>query len=288
MMKKNNFYFFALLAWGVTLNACTLKPGQEISSAAARDKNFGLPQSSQTKLYLLVGQSNMAGRGRVGPIDKTSHPQVYSLAKDGHWVSAMEPIHFDKPKRVGVSPGLAFGKVIAADDPQSIIGLIPSAVGGSVIASWRRRGYHSQTKVYPYDDAIRRAKIAIAKGGKLEAILWHQGEHDSRRDKAGAYESELTRLVSDFRRDLNAPNVPFIVGGLGDFLIKRNSDTDLVQLALSTVSQRVTCTAFVSASGLVDKGDELHFDAASAREFGRRYARKLMKIRKQKNCRNDR
>ena len=43
---------------------------------------------------------------------------------------AVEPLHFDKPKIVGVGLGLAFGKAMAEAEPDVTIGLIPCAVGG--------------------------------------------------------------------------------------------------------------------------------------------------------------
>ena len=45
---------------------------------------------------------------------------------------------------------------------------------------------------------------------------------------------------------------------------------------------RVPHTAFVSAEGLRHKGDKVHFDAASYREFGKRYAEAYAKLVKQK------
>src|SRR5690606_20034235 len=53
-------------------------------------------------LYLLVGQSNMAGRGKVEEVDKEVHPRVFSLGKESTWVPAQEPLHFDiKSRGVG-------------------------------------------------------------------------------------------------------------------------------------------------------------------------------------------
>ena len=48
-------------------------------------------------LFLLFGQSNMAGRGVVEPEDTKPHPRVLMLSKDGKWVPAVDPMHFDKP-----------------------------------------------------------------------------------------------------------------------------------------------------------------------------------------------
>ena len=50
-------------------------------------------------LYTLIGQSNMAGRGRVGPLDTEIHPRVYALDRAGRWVPADDPIHAFFPWR---------------------------------------------------------------------------------------------------------------------------------------------------------------------------------------------
>ena len=44
-------------------------------------------------LYLLVGQSNMAGRGKIELQDKVAVPRVLMLHNANEWVSAVDPIH---------------------------------------------------------------------------------------------------------------------------------------------------------------------------------------------------
>jgi hypothetical protein len=99
---------------------------------------YGQPEISKKKfhLYLLAGQSNMAGRGAVETEDTTPHPRIWTLTKDNKWAKAVEPLHFDKPTVVGVGPGFAFAKAMAAADTNVVIGLIPCAVGGSPISVW--------------------------------------------------------------------------------------------------------------------------------------------------------
>ena len=222
-------------------------------------------------LYVLAGQSNMAGRGIVEAVDKTPHPRVWMLNKDNQWVPAMEPMHFDKPAVVGVGPGLAFGKQMADRDTSAFIGLIPTAVGGSAIDAWQPGGYHEQTKNYPYDEAIRRVQLA-QQAGTLHGILWHQGESDSKPDLAAAYEPKITQLIGRFRQVFNTPAVPVVVGTLGDFYVPKNPSATQINGILLKLPKQVARVACIDASGLTDGGDDTHFDAASARELGRRYA----------------
>ena len=149
------------------------------------------------QLYLLIGQSNMAGRGDIGDTDKQPHPRVFTLTKDNIWVEAVDPIHFDKDI-AGVGPGLTFGKTMADNNKNVRIGLIPCACGGSAISHWKAGAWFEQTKSHPYDDALKRAKIAM-EDGTLKGILWHQGEGDSNAESAGLYEQRLAEFITTIR-----------------------------------------------------------------------------------------
>ena len=87
-------------------------------------------------LFLLVGQSNMAGRGKVEPQDTVPIPRVLMLDRQRTWVPAVDPMHFDKPV-AGVGLGRSFAARIADAHADVTIGLIPAAVGGSPIDAWQ-------------------------------------------------------------------------------------------------------------------------------------------------------
>jgi len=242
--------------------------------AIAQDSDeVRLPSKEKFHLFLLVGQSNMAGRGKVEPEDREPQPRVLMLTKDNRWVPAVDPMHFDKPGVVGVGLGRTFGIEVAQADPEITVGLIPCAAGGSPIASWEPGGYHGQTKSHPYDDALRRAKLAM-QSGTLKGILWHQGESDSQPEKAEVYEEKLHALVARLRKDLGAPDVPFLAGQMGQFPERPWSEAKrVVDAAHRNLPKKVPHTAFISSDDLTHRGDRVHFDAKSYREFGRRYAR---------------
>jgi hypothetical protein len=238
-----------------------------------------LPPKASFHLFLLVGQSNMAGRGAVAPEDKVPPARVLMLSKAGEWVPAVDPMHFDKPGAAGVGLGRTFGLEIAAATPGVTIGLIPCAVGGSPIDAWQPGVFYTPTKSHPWDDAIRRAQLAL-RSGTLKGILWHQGESDSKPQLAPAYAAKLHDLIARLRRELNASNVPFIAGQMGKF---SDAPWDAARTQVDAVHQNLPAnvphTAFVSAEGLKHKGDKVHFDAASYRTLGRRYAEAYLKLR---------
>ena len=250
------------LALGLGLALLTPVVGAEATTAAS-----AAPAApSNMKLFLLIGQSNMAGRGPVEASDKVPHPRVFMLTKELAWVPAVDPMHFDRPEIIGVGPGASFGRTVADADPKITVGLIPAAVGGTSLDQWKVGGEL-------YNNAIARARAALAHG-QLAGILWHQGESDNTAEKAATYAERFRTMIAQLRKDLNAADVPLMVGELGRF---RDSN-EVVNKVLVTLPSQVPLCAFVSAEGLKDKGDQLHFDSASQREFGRRYAQAWFRL----------
>jgi Carbohydrate esterase, sialic acid-specific acetylesterase len=239
--------------------------------------NVQIPMKEDFQLFLLAGQSNMAGRGDVEPQDKQPLARVFALSKDGKWRPAADPIHYDKPS-AGVGPGRAFAAVLAKGNTNISIGLIPAACGGSPISAWEPGAYFDQTASHPYDDAIKRARLAM-KQGTLKAILWHQGESDCEKELAPVYKEKLEQLIARFRKDLDAPDLPVIVGQLGQFAGRPWTEyTRMVNEAQISVAKEMTNVAFVESNELTSKSDNLHFDARSQREFGERYASAYLKF----------
>ncbi|HSI07702.1 MAG: sialate O-acetylesterase [Rariglobus sp.] len=241
----------------------------------------GLPKG-KVELFLLAGQSNMAGRGAVAdlaPADAAADPRVWALNKDGAWQPAMDPLHWDKAGS-GVGSGKFFGRIIAAKKPGVIVALIPTACGGSPIGTWVPGAYWEQTKSHPWDDSIARAKRALQDGGTLKAVLWHQGESDSNAKNAPLYEKNLTDLINRFRKEFNAPELPFIIGQLGRFDAEGKpwgSGQIEVDRAQRAVAAKMPHVYFVSAEGLVSKGDKLHFSTASQKTLAEHYAEAYLK-----------
>ncbi len=250
--------------------------GLTVSRAVAQEPSP--VAAEQLDLFLLVGQSNMAGRGELAPEDRVASPRVLALSAQGAWVPAIDPLHFDKPAAVGVGLGRTFGIEIAQTSPQVTVGLIPCAVGGSPIDAWTPGTHYPPTNSHPWDDAIRRARLAM-RSGQLKGILWHQGESDAQPGLADAYQAKLDDLIARFRKELGDENVPFIVGQMGQFPEQPWDEAKRqVDRAHRELPTRVRHTAFVSSDGLTHKGDEVHFDAAGYRELGRRYAQAYRKL----------
>jgi hypothetical protein len=237
----------------------------------------GGSEKENFRIFLLAGQSNMAGRGDLAEADRAINTRVLMLAKDGTWQYAMDPVHYDK-KIAGVGLARSFAAVLVERNPDITVGLVPAAIGGSPIAAWEPGAYHERTNTHPYDDAINRAKRAM-QDGTLAGILWHQGEGDSGTEKSAVYKDKLIALVERFRRDLDAPYVPFIIGQLGQFEGKPWSPgRQVVNEAHIEVAQEVHNGGFVSSDGLTSKEDNTHFNSKSLHEFGKRYAQIYLRV----------
>lgn len=241
------------------------------------DEPLKLPTKERLHLYLLIGQSNMAGRGAIEEQDKQPPPRVLKFTKEKSWATGIDPLHFDKPI-AGVGLGTMFGRVMAEAQPDAVIGLVPCAVGGTPLARWQKGGDL-------YKQAVERTQAAM-QDGTLKGILWHQGEGDSGSEKtATTYGERLAQMVRDLRTELKAGDVPFVAGELGQFLKRESNEGKpsywpLVNEQINSLPELLPHTAVASSKDLKHKGDVVHFDSASLREFGKRYAAAMQALQK--------
>lgn len=213
-----------------------------------------LAQGKEMALFLLIGQSNMAGRGAIKETGAPVGKNVWMLNKSNAWVVAKAPVHFDKTV-AGTGLCEEFARCYEKAHPGKEVGLIPCAVGGTSIGKW---GPESEL----YKQAVSRAKIAL-KNGKIEGILWHQGEANSK-DSSATYGKALKVLIADLRKELDAEKAPVVVGEL---LPKHGAFNKILPDAI----KGIPLCGIASAEGLKDKGDNLHFDTASLNTLGSRY-----------------
>jgi len=225
-------------------------------------------------VFLLIGQSNMAGRGVMGEVSALRHSSVF-MFREGQWIAAEEPLHTDKPEIAGVGLGMTFALEVLEAYPSGSVGLVPAAVGGTPLSRW-------MPGADLYCDAVAAAKEALT-AGELKGVLWHQGEGDSHcRQDAESYGQRFGEIIAALRAELNASNIPFVAGELGEFLqdFEGCDFFRMVNRQLNGLGKTIPHYGCVSSAGLKDKGDHVHFDSASLREFGKRYAHEYLRIAK--------
>ena len=218
------------------------------------------------KSVLLIGQSNMAGRGFLNEVTPIYNENIFML-RNGRWQMMAEPVHFDRTV-AGVGPAASFAQAWCNANKDEQIGLIPCAEGGSSIDEWDKDGAL-------FRHAVNEAKFAM-ENSELIAILWHQGESDSHSGKYKDYYQKLEALVNSFRKELGVLEIPFIVGGLGDYLGKSGFgrscvEYDLINQELLKYAENNKNSYFVTGKNLYANPDGIHINAESQRRFGIRY-----------------
>lgn len=215
--------------------------------------------------FLLVGQSNMAGRGFPAEVEKIPNDNIYVL-RNGRWWRMYVPVNPDRVT-AGINLAESFVYQFLQDHPGDTVGIIPCADGGTALHQW-------EPGEVLYDHAVMMTSLA-QRSSTLAGILWHQGESDCGSSKYPLYEEKCSRILQQLRKDVGAPDVPVILGGLGDFLLqceKANFSNYIhVNAALERMAEKLPKFGFASAVGLGANPDNLHFSAAALREFGLRY-----------------
>lgn len=229
------------------------------------------------KSFLLIGQSNMAGRGEFGEVPEIINSKCFML-RNGKWVPMSEPINPDRSifnyfhSGRGLSASFAdeYAKCFNED-----VGLIPCADGGTKLSQW-------MPGEILYDNAVNNAKLA-QRTSEIVGILWHQGENDSHfEEDANTYQQRFTEMITRLRKDLGNEKLPVIVGELGRFAASYQNGKlkymDIVNEALRTMPFVIENCGFASSEGLTDRGDSIHFNSVSYRIFGKRYFNEYLNV----------
>lgn len=219
--------------------------------------------------FLLIGQSNAAGRGLLAEAEPLyTYKGRLKMLRNGLWTKMVRPINPDRGTS-GICFAETFATAYAEDHPDVKVGIIPCADGGTKIEQW-------QPGEILFDNAVNCARLAM-RTSSLRGILWHQGESDCRQECFGLYEERFRCLMDTLRAELGLPEIPVIVGGLGDYLVNYEKEECIGQYypkineTLERLGREYPNCAFVPATGLGANPDNLHFCTAALQEFGLRY-----------------
>jgi len=246
-----------------------------VSFPKVESKAVNLPKKENLWVFVLAGQSNMAGRGQVEPQDTISSPRIFSINKQGEIIIAKEPLHFYEPTLTGLDCGLSFGKNMISQLPDHVsILLIPTAVGGSSISQWLGDATYRNVQLL----TNFKQKVEIGKQyGQLKGILWHQGESDTNPNDIPEYSNRLTKLFTEFRKIAGNETLPIILGELGSYSTNKENwlrINEQIKHYASTDSH----SSVVPTQDLVNKGDQLHFNSEGQRLLGKRFAEAYLRI----------
>ncbi len=269
------------------------------------------PPDEGYDIFLLIGQSNMAGRGTMLPADYASDIAGVWLLGDGEVpVPARNPLnkYSSVRKKLAdqqINPGYSFSQKIATVTGRKVL-LVVNARGGTLMSEWSPGAlsttipdseknarktipnnfyYKANTdpdgNIYLYDEAVRRCKEAM-KYGTLKAILWHQGESDSGR--SAAYQTEVATLAANLRRDLGvtAANVPFVAGQICQWRSGHSTFNNMI-IGISGFVTNSDCISSTIPVGMTNGGMQIdatdpHFNRDAQLLLGKRYANKVLKM----------
>lgn len=233
-------------------------------------ETVNLPPKENVWVFIMAGQSNMAGRGQVEPGDTIPNERIFSINAAGKVIQAKEPLHFYEPTLTGLDCGLSFANTLLPHIPEHLsILLIPTAVGGSSVSQWLGDSVHRDVKLL----TNFREKVAIGKKqGTIKGILWHQGESDAHEQDIPLYKERLTTLFRIFRSTVENETLPIIMGELGAFTENRE-ETNRINQIMHDIAATDKQTGIIATGDLKDKGDHLHFNADGQRKMGQRYAK---------------
>lgn len=177
--------------------------------------SIALPQSLPViwKNFLVLGQSNAQGRGFLTDLVGTEFPNKgrIRVRRNNVWVQPGSEPTDDPAEGSGVGFGMAFANSLAGMLPNTGIGIINGAYGGSSIAQWQKSSLLSSW----YGRALNRARIILNEGGTIDGMCFYQGETEAMTSliAAQSWDENFLQFCSDFRTDLGI-NIPIVFSTL--------------------------------------------------------------------------
>ena len=263
--------------------------GLAVSSVfAAPDPNF--------HIYLAFGQSNMEGQGDIGNQDKNVDERFQVLwaanngscsgKSKGKWATAVPPLAHCQGAKLG--PTDYFGRtMVEKTDSKIKVGVIVVAVAGCSIQLFDKDGYANYARSQqswmtqrineyggnPYGRLIEMAKKA-QEDGVIKGIIFHQGETDA---GDGQWPSKVKKVYDNIIKDLGLGNdVPFLAGEVLRSGSSKGANNNIAKLPQQSKNFYVISSeGFNQALG---DGQNVHFTSQEYRDFGKRYAEKMIEV----------
>ena len=180
------------------------------------NKTYGPAPGKKIKLFILSGQSNMAGQGlsaELPPEMLRPNNRLLMFAK-GKW----QPL---RPLRYTFGPEIAFGHAMAKAWPDETIGIVKQARGGTGILAWHPDWTAEKADLTgdarkgnlwkELTDKVRDARNAA--DCEIMAFVWQQGGKDMQKLETGKqYLSNLRALIEGLRKETGVPDLPLVLG----------------------------------------------------------------------------
>jgi hypothetical protein len=230
-------------------------------------------------VFILAGQSNMAGQGNAAELSPNYRrpPKNVDYYYNGYKTPLNRFKHF--------GPEIGFAHELSRHFPGTKIKLIKFAVGGTSLFAWDPAWNASKASLTRNASAgplfkklIKTVKIQFkGNDSKLAGILWMQGETDAKYPNAAKqYMGNLNRFINALRTELHSPNALFLMGSINPPL-NLFPATPIVQQAQKNAASRIRNLRLVRTEDLGKRNDHLHYNTSGQIELGKRFAQAYLK-----------
>ena len=235
-----------------------------------------LPPKENFYIFLMAGQSNMAGRGVVEPGDTLSNPRILTINQNNEIIIAKETLHFYEPNLTGLDCGVSFARELIKHRNSVTILLVPAAVGGSSSTQWLGDSLHRNVRLL---SNFKGRVEAVKKYGTIKGILWHQGEADTEPNLIPGYEQRLQKIFAQLRLYCHNSTLPIVIGELGSFS-ENQANWDLINQSIHRYVSTDKQATVVDTHDLKPKDDKIHFNSEGQRIMGERMAKMFLEMSK--------
>ena len=216
-----------------------------------------------SRVFFLIGQSNMDGRGELNELvpplsDAIPRAKVFI---NGEWRDLLGG-NGSRENQVGPVVNLAYQMSILYPDDNNYF--VMGAYGGtSLYVDWSSGGQSRTNATLSYISATRTIKNPVC-----QSIFWMQGESDcDLQVEADSYEVNEIDLIGYFKDLTKCSN--FISGNIGSII--GYPYLSIVQGAKQNNQSNEFTNSLVDTSSYVLKSDNLHFTTDSANLLGQSF-----------------
>ena len=238
---------------------------------------------AEARVFLLAGQSNMAGAGLFDELKASEKkaPERVQIWHKNQWQDLGPGVSANEGR---FGPELAFGRAMRKAFPEDDIYLIKTAAGGtSMHKHWHFEGGKGSMLRRFLKEA--RAALENLDEGRvkfsIDGMLWMQGESDAAQGKGAEYEESLKTFIKEIRSEFKERKMPFVMGRILPSFDNPEGNGPLVRAAQESVAEEIEGVVCFDTDDfeLLNKG---HYNHEGQLELGEAFAKHYLKLAAEK------
>ena len=234
---------------------------------------------AQARVFLLAGQSNMAGAGLYDKLSSSEKKPAEGVKiwNQNQWQELGPGVSANQGR---FGPEIAFGRAMREAYPADAIYLIKTAAGGTSM----HKHWHVENGGGPMLKRFRsrvRAALKNLDEAKIEytiaGMLWMQGESDAAQGMGAQYEASLKAFITAMRREFGQREMPFVLGRILPTFDKPKGNGPLVRAAQESVARKLTNVACFNTDDFerLNKG---HYNHQGQIRLGNTFAQHFLQM----------